>query len=398
MRCTFLLIALAAPAAAHADGDRKPHLVADGAIDRAEIAQAASGTGPAAPPEAPVAFAPPLLREPVPAYSPVAIGLVPGLSTDLTHIGSVQHFVSLHLLAGVGGGSSGLSLSGIADIERGPVTGYQVGGVIAAAPRIEGTQLAGVAAVAGDVHGVQLAGATAVARADADVQIAGVLNVARRTSGLQLAALNVARQVDGAQVGAINIGGSAHGAQVGAINIGGAGDGVQVGVINIGGSPDGFSLGLINIVPGGRRDLETSIDSSKLGTLLFRHGSRRWHNVYGVGGQPVDHSGPSDDVWMYGLGFGHTVPLGDSLLDLEAIGWHVNHGPHYETDVSILAQLRLSFASQLGPFAIVAGGNLNVYVAGDPHSPLLLEHRDADTPMTGTAVAIWPSAFVGLRI
>jgi hypothetical protein len=333
----------------------------------ARSTEAASGMAPVAHPEAPIA--PP--SESVREYSAVGIGLVPGLSTDLTHIGSVQHFLSLNLLVGVGGGSSGLSFSSIADIEGGPVAGFQAGGVVASAWRVTGTQAAGVAAVADDVDGLQIAGVTGIARGTANVQIAGLVNVARRVAGVQIAPINVARE----------------------------GDGIQIGVINVGGSADGFSFGLINIVPGGRYDLEAAVDSSKIGTVLFRHGSRRWHNVYGIGGHPVNHSGPSDDVWMYGLGFGATRPLGDTLIDLEAIGWHVNHGPHYESDVSILGQLRLSVAPHWGSFALVAGGILNVYVTSDSQSPLVLEHRTAGSPMTSdVTVTVWPSAFVGLRI
>ncbi|HEX7962664.1 MAG TPA: hypothetical protein VF493_22330, partial [Terriglobales bacterium] len=101
----------------------------------------------------------------------------------------------------------------------------------------------------------------------------------------------------------------------------------------------------------------------------------------------------------YGLGFGHTLPLGATTMDLEAIGWHVNHGPHYETDLSILSQLRLSVAYSLGSLALVAGVNFSVYVTSDSQSPLVLEHRTTGSPMTsGVTVTIWPSAFVGLRI
>jgi hypothetical protein len=334
----------------------------------ARSTETAPGTVPVAHPEAPVELAPP--PEPVREYSAVGIGLVPGLSTDLTHIGTVQHHLSFNVLVGVGGGSTGLSLSSIADIERGAVAGFQAGGVVASAWRVTGTQVAGVAAVADDVDGAQLAGVTAIARGTANVQIAGVLNVARRVAGVQIAAINVARE----------------------------GDGTQIGVINVAGSADGDSFGLINIVPGGRHDLETTVDSSKTGTVLFRHGGRHWHNVYGIGGHPVNHSGPSDDVWMYGLGFGPSLPLGDNLIDLEAIGWHVNHGLHYESDLSILGQLRLSVAHHWGSFALVAGGIYNVYVTTDSQSPLVLEHRAAGSPMTsGVTVTRWPSAFVGLR-
>src|SRR6185503_11138623 len=142
----------------------------------------------------------------------------------------------------------------------------------------------------------QAGGVTSVSRGTANIQVAGVVNVARRLRGVQVAPINVAREVDG----------------------------IQIGVINVGGSADGFSFGLINIVPGGRYDLESAIDSNKTGTLLFRHGGRRWHNVYGIGGHPVKEDGPSadsDDVWMYGLGFGPSLAFGSTVIDLETIAW-----------------------------------------------------------------------------
>jgi hypothetical protein len=227
----------------------------------------------------------------------------------------------------------------------------------------------------------QAAGIASVAHGTANIQLAGVVNVARRLEGVQIAPINVAR----------------------------TGAGTQIGVINVGGDPDGFSFGLINIVPGGRYDLEAAVDSDKFGTVLFRHGGRRWHNVYGVAGRTTDEAalhGPgatssaNDDVWMYGLGFGPSLAFGDTVIDLEAIGWEVNHGARHEKNVSILGQLRLSVAHHWGPFAIVAGGLLNTYVTNDEQSPLMLERRAPDAgPMDrGTWVTVWPSAFVGVRI
>jgi len=231
-------------------------------------------------------------------------------------------------------------------------------------------QLGGIASVAGGSANIQVGGITAVARS-ANFQLAGLVNVAHRLRGVQLAPINVAREVEG----------------------------VQVGIINVGGSADGFSFGLINIVPGGRADLEATIDSSSVGTLLFRHGGNRWHNVYGVGGHPFTESGPTDDVWMYGLGFGPSWRIAHTRVDLEAIGWQVNHGARHSTDISILGQLRLSFAHGIGPFAIVAGGALNAYISDDHSSPLLLERRAPGTMMEETVtVEVWPSAFVGVRL
>jgi len=397
---------------------------------------------------------------PVREHRWLGLGLVPGLSTDLTHIGSVRHYLSIDLLVGVSGGSTGLSLSGVADIERGPVAGTQIGGVFTYAWQVAGTQVAGVAAVAGEINGVQVAGTAAVAdrvdgfqiagvaalsRLGAENQVAGVAAFAQGNTGVQVggvaalaqgntgvqiggvAALaqgdagvqigGVAAVASGANVqvggvasiargtanvqvaGVVNVARRLRGVQIAPVNVAHDGDGIQVGVINVAGSPDGFSFGLVNIVPGGRHDLETAIDSNRTGTVLFRHGGRRWHNVYGIGGHPVNESGPNDDVWMYGLGFGPSLELGDTVIDLEAIGWQVNHGPRHESDVSILGQVRLSVAHRIGPVSLVAGGVFNAYITNDAQSPLILERSTSGAAMDNrVTVTTWPSAFVGVRL
>jgi hypothetical protein len=392
----------------------------------------------------------------------LGLGFVPVLSTDLTHVGTVRHSLSIDLLVGVSGGSSGLAVAGIADIERGFVSGVQVAGVVSIARRVAGTQVAGIAAVAGDLDGVQIAGTAAIAgkvagfqvagiaslsRSDAEYQIGGVAAVARGSVGTQVAGIasvasreaalqiggvnasagrgagvqiagvstiaggnanvqiggvaNVARGTVNVQIGGVvNVAQRVRGVQIATVNVAREVDGVQVGVVNVGGSRDGFSFGLINIVPGGRVDLESAIDSSKTGSVLFRHGGRRWHNVYGIGGHPVTTSGSRDDVWMYGLGFGPSFELDNTVVDLEAISWQVNHGPRHESDVSLLAQGRLSIAHRIaGPLAIVVGGIFNTYITSDQQSPLILERRSTGSRMqTGVTVTTWPSAFVGLRI
>jgi hypothetical protein len=370
------------------------------------IAEAPPGEGPilhpGAPVPAPAREAEPVIeRDPARADRWLGLGFVPGLSTDFTHVGSVRHVLSIDLLVGVSGGSSGLSLSGVADIERGLAAGFQVGGVAAVADRASGFQVAGVAAVSRSSAGTQVGGVAAVARGSAEIQIGGVAAAAGGDANLQLGGVaSVARGTANLQVaGVVNVAHRVRGLQLAPINVASRVDGIQIGVINVGGSADGFSFGLINIVPGGRYDLETAIDSNQTGTLLFRHGGRRWHNVYGVGGHPVKETGPSDDVWMYGLGFGPSLSFGNTVIDLEAIGWQVNHGPRHERDVSILGQLRLSVAHHWGPFAIVAGGILNTYVTSDQQSPLILERRTAGSPMdSGVTVTTWPSAFVGVRL
>lgn len=426
---------------------------------------------PATPSTPPVPSAPPIIRgdahlreHPTPelrAHAGFALGFIPVLSSDLGSIGRVGHTVSIDALVGVSAGSSVLTLSGVADVERGPVTGVQLGGVAAVAPRAAGFQIGGVAAVAGELHGVQLAGAVATADAvdglqiggaiafarhraraqvggavagaagTSELQIAGAAAVARRawlqiagaasvagTSGnVQVAgAVSAARRANVQLAGATSVAGTANvqisgavnvarevrGLQLAPINVARRVEGVQVGVINVGGTPDGLSFGLINIVPGGRTEIEATIDSSAIGTVILRHGSRRWHNVYGVGGHDVTAMNgldAGDDVWMYGLGFGPSWQRGETTIDLEAMSWQVNHGTRHTTELSLLNQLRLSVAHDLGPLAVVAGGALNVYVSTDQASPLIVARRVPGATMeTGVSVEIWPSAFVGLRL
>lgn len=404
--------------------------------------------------------------EPERPWTLLGLGFVPGLSTDFTRVGQVRHFLSLDLVAGVSGGSTGVTVSGVADVERGRVSGVQVAGVTSLAWRVAGFQVAGVAAGSGELDGVQIAGVASVAstakgaqvggvaavsRGRADLQIAGVATVAQGRASTQVA--GVAAAADGAArfqvagvaaaargdtnvqvagvasvarganiqvagvasaargtaniqiAGVVNVARRLEGLQIAPINVARRVDGVQIGVINVG-SADGFSFGLINIVPGGRADLEAAVDSSRLGTLLFRHGGRRWHNVYGVGGHPVDKDGVGgsgdsdrDDVWMYGLGFGPSWRTGSALFDLELIGWQINHGKSHYDGLSLLGQLRLSMAYGLGSFQVVAGGALNAHVSSDPQSPLMLERRTVEPQMTREiSVVWWPSAFVGLRI
>jgi hypothetical protein len=405
-----------------------------------------------------IAPAPPLRPRPRRAYG---FGLVPVLSTDGLRVGQIHHHISFDAIAGVSGGSSGFTASGVADVELGDVEGAQLGGVAAIARSTSGTQIAGVAAVSGELHGVQLAGAAAiagtargaqvagvasVARGPAELQIAGVVAAARGAAGTQIAGVaaaargpahlqiagvaaasggparvqvagvaataprahvqiagvaSVARGLAHVQIaGVANVAQRVSGAQVGVVNIARRVDGVQVGVINVG-SADGISLGLINIVPRGRTDLEASVDSSQLGTLLLRHGGRRWHNVYGVGGARVDERGGAraDDVWMYGLGFGPTWRARSAVVDLDLLCWQVNHGAAHYDGVSLLGQLRLSIAHAIGPAQLVVGGALNTHVSSDPASPLLLERRMvAPPPSREVRVETWPSAFVGVRI
>jgi hypothetical protein len=435
---------------------------------------------PAVAPRPPVAYPAPypmdLLYEQRREEMAIAVGLVPGLSTDGLRIGRVRHLVSFHGLAGISGGSELLAFSGLADVQRGTVNGVQLSGIASVARELRGVQVGGILAVAERGGGVQVGGIAAATRGRADfqlggigaiadssslAQIGGVATLARHSASTQVAGIaafagdnsdfqlggigvltrgrahvqvaGIAAVAGGAELqvagiaavsrgeGHIQIGGIAtsagvanvqvagianvadrvRGVQVGTVNIARRVEGLQVGVVNIGGNAGGNSFGLINIVPGGRTDLEASVDSDKIGMVLFRHGGHNWHNVYGVAGQQIDEGERStDDVWMYGLGFGPSWRSRSSRVDLELMGWQVNHGANHSTDVSILGQLRATYAHQLGGnLSLIGGGAINAYISDDQMSPFSLERRtDGGTPAPDVTVTVWPSAFVGVRM
>ncbi|MEZ4364148.1 MAG: hypothetical protein R3B48_28500 [Kofleriaceae bacterium] len=420
-------LAPVAPAASIAAGAPAPAATSSSA---SASAAASSPAAPAAPAEA-VALdageAPPRRR------SYAALGFVPVLSSDGLSVGRVQHDISVDVLVGVSGGSRVFSASGLVDLELGRVEGVQLGGLATAARELRGVQVAGVVAFATDVRGaqlggvavaadvvrgtqvggvltvargpsrVQVAGVAAATGADAHLQIAGVASVARGTAATQVAGvLNVADVAHTQVSGAVNVAKRVDGLQVGVVNVAGHTDGLQIGVVNVGGGRDGISLGLLNFVRGGRTDLEASLDSSSVGTLLLRHGSRRWHNVYGVGGQrPSDELvTANDDVWMYGLGFGPSWTTDETTLDLDAIAWQVNYGARHSDELSLLGQLRLSFAHALGPVTAVAGAAVNTFVSTDRRQPFLA--RRSAVPVqedrADVTTKTWLSVFVGLRL
>jgi hypothetical protein len=336
--------------------------------------------------------------------APFGIGLVPGLSTDLLDL-QRSHAIAIGAVAGAWGDVHGVAVSGAVDVAH-DVWGAQIAGAVASANAIAGTQIAGAVAVAAHTAGTQIAGAVTVAGA-AHVQIAGAVAAADRADVQVAGAVNTSRRAATQIAGAVNVAGHLTGLQLGTINVASRNDGVQIGVINVAGGPDGESFGLINIVPGGRTDVEASVDDDRLGTVLLRHGSRRWHNIYGIGGEHVDvrTGAPEDDLWMFGFGFGPSLHTGKLPVDLEVMTWHVNHGAGYDTQLSLLNQLRLSVGVALGPVTLVAGGAVNVYVSNDYASPLdepaaaSATHALVDVQGNGDVyVRIWPSVFIGARL
>jgi hypothetical protein len=349
----------------------------------------------------------------------LSIGLVPYVG--LRFGGAYRRGLSIYAIAGYSHESHVLSLAGAVDVVRGDVYGAQIGGAVATAGRVRGFQIAGAVAYAGKAEGVQVGGAVAASNGGAGVQIAGAASYANGTAGTQIAgAVATARGGAGVQIagavntsggsvgtqiaGAVNVArGHVYGAQIGVVNVAGEVDGVQIGVVNVARKSDGgLSLGLINVVPGGRSELEATFDTDRVGALMFRHGGKRWHNVYGIGGRAGDENFndvlDDKDMFMYGFGFGPTFHAGGLVIDVDAIAWHVVYGNGTEGHADLLAQLRLVGAMKLGGIQVIGGAAVNTYITTDPLREGFAERRGT-TPMdSGARVMISPSFFAGVRI
>lgn len=337
--------------------------------------------------------------------------------------------VQLAGIAAAAGRLEGVQIGGVAALADGRAGGIQIGGIAASARAVHGAQLGGVAVHArGRVDGLQLAGAGTVAERDTSgaqvggvvaatrgalegVQVGGVLAAATRVRGVQLAgvAALAPTRVDGLQIGgaaaiapgrveglqiggAVTYGGDVHGMQVGVVNVAGRMRGVQLGVVNLSNeSADAIPIGLINYARDGRLAAESWVETSQLSAVAVRHGTRRIHNVWGVGWAP-DHGHA-----LVGAGLGVHLPLTGAAVDLDAMHWLTNV---WDGELGQLAQARASVAVPLGAVELFGGVAANVYVAdGMDESagfhPVLARRT---TTSGGDAVVGWPSAFAGVRL
>ncbi|MGE3761796.1 MAG: hypothetical protein AB7L94_06075 [Kofleriaceae bacterium] len=378
----------------------------------------------------PVAPPPPIAQPITPErYIPATIGLVPPLTLDRAFGERVTVGFGLHAVMGWTDNTNIASISGAVDVVSGTMHGAQIGGAVAATfGHARGLQLGGAVALArgsfygvqiggaasaagGSSTGIQIGGAASVAEDMFGVQIGGAASVAKRTRGLQIGgagsvtgpmyglqiggAANVASRVDGAQIaGAVNVGGDVHGLQIGTVNIAKKMRGVQIGVVNL--SDDGdesVPIGVINYSRNGGVAFDGWVDSSRVSSVAFRHGTKYIHNIWGVGWSP-DH-----DNILVGAGIGGTAHLADNLtFDLDAMHWLTDV---WDLELGQIDQVRASLSFPIAKNLELFGGvAANVY---------LTEHMDESAnfhptttktwkPTDTTTVVAWPSAFAGIRI
>jgi hypothetical protein len=282
------------------------------------------------------------------ARLPIGVDFVPFAGTSSVDGGSGVRALSLGVLGTVSGGVRGAALSGLVNLDRGPVCGLEIAGLANVAEDMEGAQLAGLVDIAaGDSEGVQ----------------AGLVNVA-------------AGRLRGLQAGLVSIAGDTN---------------VQVGLVNVASDAD-LQVGLVNVDVHGRLRLD-AWTKPEAGTVLaaIKHGPAHFHWIYAF-----EINTASGRPWA-ALGFGaHVTPAERLFVDIDLM----QHTQILQTGAAPnqLSELRLVLGYSVAPhLSAFVGPSFNVLVA-----PSLSR---ADAPGYATvlgnastsSVRAWPGAVFGLE-
>ncbi|HLW20392.1 MAG TPA: hypothetical protein VKX33_08715 [Cyclobacteriaceae bacterium] len=298
---------------------------------------------------------------------PAHIGFVYPISTNGVEAASYTNNFSVHAIAGVSGGETGLALYGIGGIIKGDAKGVIASGVWSNVDgAIEGVQMSGIFNTAGNASkGTQFAGVLNSTDGNTPVQMAGVLNKAVEVTAIQASGVaNLSKTLDGVQIsGVTNFSGKVKGSQIaGVVNVADGVEGFQLagvvnkaktvkgvqlaGLLNIADSSD-YPIALINLIKDGERRIGISTDEALNTVVSFRSGGRKLYGILGLGTN-LNYS-----PRQYGFESGFGLKLVDNRpfrLDVEALNVFLTdfHGLEYnKSGIRLLPSLALSDNIQL---------------------------------------------------
>lgn len=314
--------------------------------------------------------------------------IIPGLSTHGQLASQVVNNFSLNVLGGYAGGTSGLELGGLFNIDKKEVRYLQAAGIFnIVGGEVIGLQLAGVNnTVLDTVRALQVAGVSNVVKGKMNgLQIAGVYNhVMDSLRGMQVSGVgNFARKkMSGVQLaGVVNFSnGETDGAQIaGVINYTRKLRGVQVGLINIADTSEGFSIGFINIVAKGYHKLSFSTDEILDVNAAFKTGNARLYSILQAGVK----AGAKDRMYSFGYGLGSEFLLTkrkNFSINPELTSQYLYLGSWEYTN--ILNKLHLNFNLKLNKYiSFFAGPSFALYISNQ------------QTPITGYHSSIPPAGY-----
>jgi hypothetical protein len=310
----------------------------------------------------------------------------------------------------------GVSFSLIAD-RVGRFSGVQLApGIAQTLQSSSGVQLSGVAnVVSGDLRGVQVTGALNMTDGGVrGVQLAGGVNVAGRAAGLQLAPVNIAGDTRGVQLGVANVAWrQARGLQVGVVNVASRSRGLSFGLVNVAREHDGEALGLLNFIGNGIHDVAVYSTDTMLTNASVKLGGRHLYTSYSFGYTPGDtvvgRAGPDvvtagDRRLGVGLGIGYRFDLDFGWLqfiELEATGMAVQPELDFsDDDVPLLTAARVIVGIDLSPeLTLIAGVTENVSIDTNGRD-LDLQRGGLEQVMRSgnTTVRMYPGLLLGLQL
>jgi hypothetical protein len=295
------------------------------------------------------------------ARTPLGVDFVPAAGTSSFDRGSSIRAVSIGALGAVSSGIDGAAVSGLVNVDAGPVCGVEVAGLVNVAAGVEGVQMGGIVDVAsGDSAGVQ----------------AGLVNVAKgRLRGLQLGLVGVANDAN-VQLGLVSVANDTN---------------TQVGLVNVASDAD-VQVGLVNVDLHGRLRLDAWA-KPEAGTLLagIKHGPPHFHSIYAL-----EMNAVTGRPWAaIGLG-AHITPAERLYVDVDLL-YHVqivsfSTPPNELTEIRFVAGYAVApqVSAFVGPtFNVLAAHNLSRADA-PPYASVL---GDAST----VAFRAWTGAVVGLE-
>jgi hypothetical protein len=297
---------------------------------------------------------------------PYQVSLIPGVSTNGKMSGQVITNFSLNILGGYTGGTNGIEIGGLFNIDKKNVRFLQAGGLVnIVGGNVLGLQAAGLNnTVLGSVTGLQAAGIYNFSRRDViGFQAAGIHNhVADSIKGIQVAGVSnyAHRKAHGVQVAGVgNIANKEmNGVQVaGLFNYAKKMKGVQIGLINISGESDGYSIGLINVVLKGYHKLAFYSNEVLQVNAAFKTGSTKLYSMLFGGAQLRE----TEKAWSFGYGLGKEWRLGRTFsLNPELTGQYLYLGSWDYLNLLGRAQLHLNI--KLGKsFALFGGPAFSAY-------------------------------------
>ncbi|MGV3632506.1 MAG: carboxypeptidase-like regulatory domain-containing protein [Bacteroidota bacterium] len=335
-------------------------------------------------------------------FSQASFSFVPPFSTNrLLSLNTVNRF-SFNVLVGHSKGVEGFELgglvnidagdvryaqiAGLANIVRGDVEGFQLGGITNLnGGSLQGAQIAGIfnqnlsfcdgfqlAGIANLNHaacyGAQISGITNINRGFFDgFQLAGIANISNRNAyGFQLAGISnqVFGVMGGTQLAGIyNSADTMYGFQLaGIVNRAREMYGVQLGLINLANNHYGIPIGLFSFVRNGHHKLEFAYDDLDFGTVAFRTGVDRFHNIVFGGLNRRDK-----ESWTIGYGLGSSFKCSSKwYFNMDLTAQTVQQKKGYWNGIRALGKFYAGMEFRaLKKLSFFAGATLNAYVSDE---------------------------------